>query len=59
MPNDVDVSDSVQSLDGLQRLLFSSSVDDELRVGAEKSADPVGKSSVETNTKTASNHSLI
>lgn len=59
MSNDVDVSDSVQSLDGLQRLLLTASVDDQLRIWAEKSADPVGESSIEADAKTASNYSLI
>lgn len=59
MANDVDVSDSVQSLDGLQRLLLSAAVDDQLRIRAEKSSDPVGESSVEADAETASNHPLI
>ena len=40
-------------------MLLSASVYDQLRIWAEKSADPVGKSSVEPNAKTASNHSLL
>lgn len=57
--NYIDIPDSVESLDGLERLLCRSSVDDELSLGIEQCPDPVGESTLEADAETALYDTLL